>query len=281
MIIQGSLLAIGTESSRIQFEPAPLQSRWQYLRFADSSSGMLDYVDIRGSGGIASTAPWAYGALRMSSTHGVAVWHSHIYRNNNSGILATSSAALDIQYSLIEANVYGISVIGGAINMAHSWVRQNNLGIFFNHASPPAVQSTITRSDVSYNHGVGVKLNEVPTIPDDKYPSVRYSNLTDNNPDPPWTNTEQIGLLNPRWDAYPLWDDNFWGGNVLPILCPTAPWPIHLFYVELLDAGGPIPSHEYVYPGPDQEPETCDGDDLQVVGYSVVKNETNAPEYPI
>ena len=92
LMVKGNLQALGTQAEPILFTSGQdysgvggAKGQWRYIGFEAAGTGTLDHVEIRYAGFVASSAPWAYSALRMQSSLEVWVTNSYIHDNNNSG----------------------------------------------------------------------------------------------------------------------------------------------------------------------------------------------------
>jgi hypothetical protein len=179
----------------------------------------------------------------------VSIDHSMIRWSNTSGLQATSTNSVSVAHSLLQYNVYGVSVVGGSYGVVHitdSSIADNlGYGVFLNWGGPPPSQSSITDSNIAWNGTNGVQLQVAATVPASLYPTGTSNNI--------WANTQkQLGVVYARYDLE-LWDGNYWGDDVNgPLLCPWAPtlWQFHLFYSYALDypQSGPIKSATYSHP---------------------------------
>jgi hypothetical protein len=140
------------------------------------------------------------------------------------------------------------------------------------------MQSVITDSNITAN-GQAVQLNEYATVPTERYPTGHDNNIWDNS-----GNIEQLSILYPRpFPAEHLWDNNYWGENILadPFPCPFAistAWPFHLVDTSDLQGlpnRGPIQSTEYS--NPESTSQKCRADDIAVHNAITDPIRTGAP----
>jgi Right handed beta helix region len=238
MLVQGQLRALGTQNNPILFTSGQdysgaggAKGQWRYIKFQDAGTGTLDHVEIRYGGYLRNNiTPYNYTVLQMSSSLEVWVTNSIIHHNNNSGILSTANVPIHVSQTLISDNDVGVSVVGtsnGVVQIDHSSLSNNlRYGLFTNHSTAPLMQSFITESNITGNPA-GVRLQEMPSTPGNRYPTGDLNNIWDNN-----GGIDQLSLLYARVDpTETLWEPNYWGENVsVSGPCPWAqtPWPFHL-----------------------------------------------------
>jgi hypothetical protein len=291
--VKGNLQAIGTKARPIVFTSGQdyfsggtgaAKGQWWNISFVDAGTGRLDNVVIKYGGFVASSAPWAYTVLNMSSSLDVWVTNSKIHDNNNSGVLAAANVPIHISNSKIFNNDIGVSVVGasnGVAQIDHSTLSNNSqYGLFVNHGGIPLMQSVITSSNIVAN-GQAVQLQEYAFVPTERYPTGHGNNIWFNNGT---RNIDQLSVYTPRTDPTEhLWDDNYWGENILNELfpCPFAPsaWPFHL--VDTSDVlglpnRGPIQSTKYS--NPLDTGVKCRADDFAVHNVITDPIRTGAPD---
>jgi hypothetical protein len=273
IMIDGTLSAIGTDSSRITITSqadaiggSGSPGDWRGIFVGQGASAVMSYVDVRYggwgccadySGANINVAGWSLGQPPAS----LVMDSCTVRESQTSGIVAGWGSTVQISHTELSDNVTGIAGFNAHIEIkAHSHiVRNSHDGVFLNQSGDNTFAPTsIMDSNITDNLRTGLNLVLYADTP---LPYGHFNNIYNNNGG---LDQSQIASLYVLKDSN--WSDNYWGP---PPAYSTGPWDCdfapstttqkHVSYVPVLTECVPPPPGPVSYDVAVAQDDECSG----------------------